>query len=69
MMATRSELDVRNDEPLKRNYDYGDGLYFGKMDRYKSVGDFIAAKRKKRRARRKKAMLMLLNADSATNLE
>lgn len=53
-----------------KNYDYGGpengsatspgtGLYFGNMDKYKSVGDFL---KKKRKNRRKKAMLILLGS-------
>lgn len=68
-MVKDSALDVRNDEPLKQNYDYGDGLYFGKMDRYKSVKDFVNSKRRKRRNRRKQALLIMLDDISATNAE
>lgn len=68
-MAKDPKLDVRNDEPFKSNYDYGDGLYFGNMDRYKSVKDFVNTKRRRRRARRKQALLALQENNSATNLE
>ncbi len=68
-MAKDPKLDVRNYEPFKQNYDYGDGLYFGKMDRYKSVKDFVNSKRRKRRQRRKQALLLLLDGNSATNVE
>jgi len=40
------------DEPLRKNYDYGEGLYQNMHD-YKSVADFL---KKKRKARRKKLL-------------
>jgi len=43
----RSKMDVRNDQPLRKNYDYGEGLYMN-MDQYKSVSDFLRKKRRKR---------------------
>lgn len=56
----RVDLDIRPEGPWFSNYDYtgsdsptkispGKGLYNGKMDRYKSVKDFIEMKRKRRR--------------------
>ncbi len=42
-------IEVRNDQPLRKNYDYGEGLYSGDMTKYKSVKDFIKSKRKKRK--------------------
>lgn len=56
--------------PWFSNYDYGEpekasdispgtGLY-GKMDKYESVSDFIAEKRKQRRAVRKDAYQKML---------
>lgn len=56
----RVDLDVRPEGPWFSNYDYGGsdkpsktspgkGLYNGKMDKYKSVRDFINMKRKSRR--------------------
>ncbi len=56
-MAHDASLDVRNIEPLKQNYDYGDGLYMN-MDKYKSIEEF--RNRKKRLMTRKKALLELL---------
>ncbi|TXG77355.1 hypothetical protein E6Q11_02950 [Candidatus Dojkabacteria bacterium] len=55
----RVDLDVRPEGPWFSNYDYagpdepteispGKGLYNGKMDRYKSVRDFIEMKRKRK---------------------
>lgn len=40
------------DKPLRKNYDYGEGLYQNMHD-YKSVADFL---KKKRKARRKKLL-------------
>jgi hypothetical protein len=55
----RIDKDVRPIEPLRKNYDYGEGLYYGKMDKYKSVKDFINKKRLERK-RRKKAFEEIL---------
>lgn len=57
--------------PWFENYDYGGpeeasenspgtGLYSGEMDKYDSVSDFLAKKRKQRRAVRKDAYRKLL---------
>jgi hypothetical protein len=58
----RLDLDVRPQNPLRKNYDYGEGLYFGKMDRYKSVKDFLEKSRKNRRKKRKKIMAAYLKS-------
>lgn len=60
----RVDLDVRPEGPWYSNYDLygpeeasssgpGRGLYNGKMDKYKSVKEFIDKKRKKRKALKK----------------
>ena len=80
----RVDKDVRPyPSPFFTNYDYvdesksekekgtsgpGGGLYHGKMDKYKSVKDFIESDRKRRRKQRKKALLMILvSKDGITN--
>lgn len=75
----RLDLDVRPKGPFFNNYDYagpdkpskispGKGIYNGKMNRYKSVSDFI---RKRKRKMRIEAMMALLgvNGNSANILE
>jgi hypothetical protein len=68
----RVDLDVRPEGPWYSSYDYGGpeeasdsgpgrGLYNGKMDKHKSVKDFIDKKRKRKRQLRKKAWEMLLD--------
>ncbi len=45
----RVDLDIRPfPSPLFRNFDYGAGLYHGKMDKHKSVKDFIEKSRKRK---------------------
>lgn len=54
----RVDLDVRPyPNPIKKNYDYGEGLYYGPMSRFKSVEEFL-----KSRKRRKKALWDLLES-------
>lgn len=66
--------------PIYENYDYvdqtksqkengkemgpGGGLYTGKMDKYKSVKEFIDADRKRRRQQRKAALGRLIGKNS-----
>lgn len=72
----RVDLDVRpHPSPWFSNYDYvdenkeqkekgklgpGSGLYHGKMDKYKSVKEFIDSDRKRRRKQRKKALAEII---------
>lgn len=74
----RVDLDVRPEGPWFKNYDYGDpdkatetspgtGLYSGKMDKYKSVKDFIDQKRKRKHELRRKAMLVILETLISAN--
>lgn len=44
----RVDLDVRPEGPWRKNYDYGEGLFSGKMDKYKSIKDFLNKKRKRK---------------------
>lgn len=37
--------------PVRNNYDYGEGLYFGKF-KYKSVEDFLKSRRKKKKKKK-----------------
>lgn len=47
-MSNRADLDVRTViSPVRKNYDYGEGLYSGKMNKFKSVKDFLKKKKKK----------------------
>lgn len=47
-MSNRADLDVRTVvNPIRKNYDYGEGLYSGKMNKFKSVRDFLKKKKKK----------------------
>lgn len=67
----RIDLDVRPTLLFWRNYDYGGseegdsevspgrGLYNGKMDKYKSVADFINKSRKRMRKKRKELLAYL----------
>lgn len=48
----RVDKDVRP-ELFMRNYDYGEGLYHGKMDRFNSVKDFLDKRRKSRKKKKK----------------
>ena len=57
-MASDPSLDVRNINPLLKNYDYGDGFY-SNMEKYKSVSDF--KKRKKKMKKRKKLLAFLIS--------
>jgi len=62
--------DIR-DHILFHNYDYteeganktspGGGLYHGKMDKYKSVDDFLKKRRKEKSKKRIKAFTEILN--------
>jgi hypothetical protein len=72
----RVDMDIRPHGPLFKNYDYGGpedgsdispgtGLYHGKMDKYKSVSDFLEKARK--RKYRKKALYMILNKKQMKN--
>lgn len=67
----RVDLDIRPHGPLFRNYDYGGpgegsevspgtGLYFGKMDKYKSVKDFLDKARKRKHRKRSLFFLSLI---------
>ena len=71
----RVDLDVRPEGPWFRQYDYGGseeasetspgrGLYNGRMDKYKSVKDFIEAKRKRRRKMKRANINIILKAAS-----
>ena len=68
----RVDLDVRPEGPWYNNYDYGGpedasesgpgrGLYNGKMDKYKTVKEFIDKKRKNRDKVRRKSALDIFN--------
>ncbi len=47
-MSNRADLDTRTViNPIRKNYDYGEGLYSGKMNKFKSVRDFLKKKKKK----------------------
>jgi hypothetical protein len=47
-MSNRADLDARTViNPIRKNYDYGEGLYSGKMNKFKSVRDFLKKKKKK----------------------
>ena len=77
----RVDMDVRPyPSPIFRNYDYGGpenggevspgtGLYHGKMDKYKSVKDFIEKSRKRFRKRRKKSWLQFFYKIANNNYE
>ena len=61
----RVDKDTRPEGPWYQNYDYladpkedgpGPGLYQGKMDKYKSVKDFVEKSRERRRKKRKEAL-------------
>ena len=76
----RVDLDIRpHPSPLFRNFDYGAGLYHGKMDKYKSVKDFIDQSRKRKqiavafkaiiRTIRKKAWRQLIYKVASENYE
>lgn len=69
MNKKRVDLDVRP-EQFFSNFDYGGpekatkispgrGLYNGKMDKHKSVSEFVEKVRKRKRALRKKALEIL----------
>jgi len=71
----RVDKDIRPwPSPFWRNYDYGGpeegetevspgtGLYFGRMDKYKSVKDFIEKSRKRMRKKRKKALAGIIDS-------
>ncbi len=58
-MSKRTDLDVRPyPSPVRKQYDYGEGLYFGKMNRYKSVRDFLNKRRKLRNKKQTIASLV-----------
>jgi hypothetical protein len=70
----RVDLDVRPyPSPIWHNHDYGGpeegesevspgrGLYIGRMDRFKSVRDFIEKSRKRMRKKRKKAFFEIVD--------
>jgi hypothetical protein len=48
-VSRRQDLDVRPfPNPVRKNYDYGEGLYFGKMDKFKSVRDYLNKRKRKK---------------------
>jgi len=49
-MSKRTDLDVRPyPSPVRKNYDYGEGLYHGNMNRFKSVREFLDKRKKLRK--------------------
>lgn len=73
-MSSKKDTTDERPGPFYRNYDYGGpedasdsgpgrGLYNGNMDKYDSVSDFLAKKRKKRRQVRKAAYKKFLGLD------
>ncbi len=60
-MSKRTDLDVRPyPSPVRKNYDYGEGLYHGNMDKYKSVSEFLNKRKKLRK--KKKTIASLVKA-------
>lgn len=59
-MTKRVDLDVRPyPSPVRKNYDYGEGFYHGRMDRFKSVKDFLNKRKKLRKKKQTIAKLIL----------
>lgn len=68
-MTKKVDLDVRS-KRFFQNYDYGGpeegdsgpgrGLYSGRMDKYKSVKEFIEKSRARQKKRRKDALAFVL---------
>lgn len=57
-MTSRKDLDSRPfPNPVRKNYDYGEGLYFGNMNKFKSVRDYLD-RRKKRKNKKKIAAIV-----------
>ena len=52
-MKNRSDLDVRPyPNPVRKNYDYGEGLYFGSMGKFKSVRDYLDRRKKNKKSKK-----------------
>jgi hypothetical protein len=49
-MSNRADLDARTViNPVRKNYDYGEGLYSGKMNKFKSVREYLKSKKSKKK--------------------
>lgn len=59
-MSKRVDLDARPyPSPVRKNYDYGEGFYHGKMSRFKSVRDYLNLRKKLRNKKKTIANIVL----------